>query len=48
LKETTSGEEEAKGAFATLMSSEEQEIVAVGNEVEEKTGRIGELVVSAV
>jgi len=48
LKEITSGEEEAKGAFATLMGSEEQEIVAVGNEVEEKTGRIGELVVSAV
>jgi len=48
LKETTSGEEEAKGAFATLMGSKEQEIAAAGKAVEKKTGRIGELAVSAV
>jgi chromosome segregation ATPase len=48
LKESTSSEEEAKGAFATLMSSKEQEISAAGKAVEKKTGRIGELAVSAV
>jgi septal ring factor EnvC (AmiA/AmiB activator) len=48
LKETTSGEEEAKAGFATLMSSKEQEIAAAGKAVEKKTGRIGELAVSAV
>jgi predicted nucleic acid-binding Zn-ribbon protein len=48
LKETTSSEEEAKAGFATLMSSKEQEIAAAGKAVEEKTGRIGELAVSAV
>ena len=41
LKETTSGEEEAKGAFATRMGSKEQDIAAVGMAVENKTGRIG-------
>ena len=36
LKETTSGEEEAKGAFATQMGSKEQEIAAAGRAVEKK------------
>jgi len=48
LKETTSSEEEAKASFATLMSTKEQEIAAAGKAVEKKTGRIGELAVSAV
>jgi len=48
LKETTSSEEEAKAAFKTLISSKEQEIAAAGKAVEKKTGRIGELAVSAV
>jgi len=48
LKETSSSEEEAKAGFTTLMSSKEQEIAAAGKAVEKKTGRIGELAVSAV
>jgi septal ring factor EnvC (AmiA/AmiB activator) len=48
LKETTSSEEEAKAGFKTLISSKEQEIAAAGKAVEKKTGRIGELAVSAV
>lgn len=32
LKETTSGEEEAKGAFATQMGSKEQEKLALGGQ----------------
>jgi len=48
LKESTSGEEEAKASFGTLMSTKGQEIAAAGKAVEKKTGRIGELAVSAV
>jgi len=48
LKETTSSEEEAKSAFASLMGSKEQEIGAAGKAIEKKTGRVGELAVSAV
>jgi len=48
LKETISGEEEAKAAFASLTTSKTQEIAAAGKAIEEKTGRIGELAVSTV
>jgi len=48
LKETISGEEEAKAAFASLTASKKQEIEAAGKAIEEKTGRIGELAVSTV
>jgi len=46
LKETTAGEEQAKASFASLMTSKEEEIVAAGKAVEEKTVRVGELAVS--
>merc|ERR1719331_3297946 len=36
LKETTSSEEEAKKAFASLMASKEQEIASAGKAIEEK------------
>jgi len=48
LKETTSSEEEAKTSFATLMGTKETEIAAAGKAIESKTGRVGELAVSAV
>merc|ERR1719335_1529375 len=46
LKESTATEEEAKAAFATLVSSKEEEQAAAKKAVEEKTARIGELAVS--
>ena len=46
LKETTAGEEQAKAGFASLMTSKEEEIVAAGKAVEEKSVRVGELAVS--
>jgi len=46
LKESTAGEGQAKASFASLMTSKEEEIVAAGKAVEEKTVRVGELAVS--
>jgi len=46
LKESAAGEAEAKASFASLITSKEQEIVAAGKAVEEKTKRVGELAVS--
>jgi len=48
LKETISGEAEAKASFTNLIASKKQEMDSAGKAVEEKTGRIGELAVSIV
>jgi hypothetical protein len=46
LKESTTNEESAKASFTSLMTSKEEEIVAAGKAVEEKTVRVGDLAVS--
>jgi len=46
LKESSTTEESAKAGFTTLMASKEEEIVAAGKAIEEKTVRVGDLAVS--
>merc|ERR1719456_629642 len=48
LKESESGEAEAKAAFDTLMTSKTQEIDAAGKAVESKTSRSGAVAVETV